>query len=173
MFKIQLLNKIATVGLDLLPRDDYEYASEIVNPDAVLVRSQKMHDMEMPSSMKAIARAGAGVNNIPVDECSAQGIVVFNSGARAEWANVSVSGVSGVSFPGWTITGGVTIHGGQVRITDSRIVDSTAEDALNLIGTSFELENVDIARTASDAVGRFDTNLFDLTDLSVAYQLGA
>jgi len=65
MYKIQLLNKISTVGLDLLSHDDYEYASEIINPDAILVRSQKMHDMEMPSSMKAIARAGAGINNIP------------------------------------------------------------------------------------------------------------
>jgi len=84
MNKIQLLNKISAVGLDLLPHENYEYASEIINPDAILVRSQKMHDMEMPPTMKAIARAGAGVNNIPVEKCSAQGIVVFNTpGANA------------------------------------------------------------------------------------------
>ncbi len=84
MNKIQLLNKISPVGLDLLPRDDYEYASEIVNPDAILVRSQKMHDMELPSSVLAIARAGAGVNNIPIEKCSERGIVVFNTpGANA------------------------------------------------------------------------------------------
>jgi D-3-phosphoglycerate dehydrogenase len=84
MNKIQLLNKISAVGLDLLPHESYEYASEIVNPDAILVRSQKMHDMDLGESMKAIARAGAGVNNIPVEKCSAQGIVVFNTpGANA------------------------------------------------------------------------------------------
>jgi len=84
MHKIQLLNKISPIGLDLLPRDDYEYASEIINPDAILVRSQKMHDLELPGSLKAIARAGAGVNNIPVEKCSERGIVVFNTpGANA------------------------------------------------------------------------------------------
>lgn len=84
MYKIQLLNKISSIGLNLLPHDSYEYASELVNPDAILVRSQKMHDMEMPPSIKAIARAGAGVNNIPVDKCSSQGVVVFNTpGANA------------------------------------------------------------------------------------------
>ncbi len=84
MFKIQTLNKISSKGLDLLNHESYEYASEIVHPDAVLVRSFNMLDMEMPESIKAIARAGAGVNNIPVDRCSQRGIVVFNTpGANA------------------------------------------------------------------------------------------
>ncbi len=84
MYRIQTLNKISSAGLDLFPRDEYEIASEIGHPDAVLVRSQKMHDMELPSTVKAIARAGAGVNNIPVDRCSEQGIAVFNTpGANA------------------------------------------------------------------------------------------
>lgn len=84
MFKIQTLNKISTVGLSLLPLDNYESASEISHPDAILVRSFKMHDMEMPESLLAIGRAGAGVNNIPVDKCSEKGIVVFNTpGANA------------------------------------------------------------------------------------------
>ncbi len=84
MYRIQLLNKISALGLELLPHDDYEYASEIVSPDAILVRSQKMHDLELPGSLKAIARAGAGVNNIPVEKCSERGIVVFNTpGANA------------------------------------------------------------------------------------------
>jgi D-3-phosphoglycerate dehydrogenase len=84
MHKIQTLNKISPVGLELFPRENYEVASEIVNPDAVLVRSAAMHDMELPASLKAIARAGAGVNNIPVDKCSDRGIVVFNTpGANA------------------------------------------------------------------------------------------
>ncbi len=84
MYKIQRLNKIAGKGLELLPRDDYEIASEFRSPDGILVRSAKMHDMELPESVKAIARAGAGVNNIPVDACTERGIVVFNTpGANA------------------------------------------------------------------------------------------
>lgn len=84
MFKIQTLNKISSIGLNLLPGEDYEHASEIVNPDAILVRSQNMLDMKLPESLKAVARAGAGVNNIPVSICSERGIVVFNTpGANA------------------------------------------------------------------------------------------
>jgi D-3-phosphoglycerate dehydrogenase len=84
MFKIQTLNKISTRGLVHLPHDRYEYASEIVSPEAILVRSQNMLDMELPASLRAIARAGAGVNNIPVPKCSERGIVVFNTpGANA------------------------------------------------------------------------------------------
>ena len=84
MFKIQTLNKISSTGLSLLPYDNYESASEISNPDAILVRSFKMHDMELPENLLAIGRAGAGVNNIPIDKCSEKGIVVFNTpGANA------------------------------------------------------------------------------------------
>ena len=84
MYKIQTLNKIARCGLDLLSRDNYETATEILNPDAVVLRSADMHSMEIPSSVLAIARAGAGVNNIPVADCTQRGIVVFNTpGANA------------------------------------------------------------------------------------------
>ncbi|HPF52042.1 MAG TPA: phosphoglycerate dehydrogenase [Draconibacterium sp.] len=84
MFKIQTLNKIDPDGLKLFPLDNYEIASEIPNPDAIVLRSFKMHDMELPSNLKAVARAGAGVNNIPVDKCTEKGIVVFNTpGANA------------------------------------------------------------------------------------------
>jgi len=84
MFKILTLNNIAAVGLDRLPRNKYEIASEVQTPDAILVRSAKMHDMPVPVSLKAIGRAGAGVNNIPVKEMSEKGIVVFNApGANA------------------------------------------------------------------------------------------
>jgi D-3-phosphoglycerate dehydrogenase / 2-oxoglutarate reductase len=84
MYKIQTLNKISPIGLDVLSRDAYEVASEILNPDAVLVRSANMLTMDIPASVKAIARAGAGVNNIPVTACSGRGIVVFNTpGANA------------------------------------------------------------------------------------------
>lgn len=84
MYKIQTLNNISVVGLDRFPRGSYEIASEISNPDAILVRSSKMHDMTLPASVKAIGRAGAGVNNIPVDVMTKVGIPVFNApGANA------------------------------------------------------------------------------------------
>ena len=84
MYKIQTLNKIAPEGLALFPRDSYEIASEILNPDAILVRSAEMGALELPATVKAIARAGAGVNNIPIAKCTEKGIVVFNTpGANA------------------------------------------------------------------------------------------
>lgn len=84
MFKIQTLNKIDPEGLKLFPLGKYEIASEFSNPEAIIVRSQKMHDMELPSSLLTIARAGAGVNNIPISKCTEKGIVVYNTpGANA------------------------------------------------------------------------------------------
>ena len=83
MYNVQTLNKISAVGLSKLG-EGYTYGDNVENPDAVLVRSASMHDMDMPESLLAIARAGAGVNNIPLDKCSEQGIVVFNTpGANA------------------------------------------------------------------------------------------
>ncbi|MBS1989271.1 MAG: 3-phosphoglycerate dehydrogenase [Cyanobacteria bacterium SZAS LIN-2] len=84
MFKILTLNNIRVGGLDRMPRDKYEIASEISNPDAILLRSADMHNFEIPKSLKAVGRAGAGVNNIPVAKMSALGIPVFNTpGANA------------------------------------------------------------------------------------------
>ena len=83
MYNIQTLNKISKAGLSRLG-DNYAVADDAQNPDAILVRSASMHEMEMPESLLAIARAGAGVNNIPLDKCSEKGIVVFNTpGANA------------------------------------------------------------------------------------------
>ena len=84
MYRIKTLSKISTVGLDILPRDQYEIASEIPNPDAIIIRSTDINGMELPLSLKSIARAGTGVNNIPVSRCNERGIVVFNTpGANA------------------------------------------------------------------------------------------
>jgi D-3-phosphoglycerate dehydrogenase len=84
MRKILTLNNISPVGLERFPRDAYEVASEIQHPDAILLRSFNMHEMQLPESVKAIGRAGAGVNNIPVDRMSKAGIPVFNApGANA------------------------------------------------------------------------------------------
>ena len=81
--KIQLYNKISNKGL-ILFSGDYEIGENIENPDGILVRSAKLHDIPLEGNLKAIARAGAGVNNVPVDKCSEKGIVVFNTpGANA------------------------------------------------------------------------------------------
>ena len=83
MYNILKLNKIAAVGTDRLG-ENYNCVDECENPDAILVRSANMHEMELPESLLAIARAGAGVNNIPLDKCADKGIVVFNTpGANA------------------------------------------------------------------------------------------
>ena len=79
MYRIRTMNKISPLGIELFPRDQYEIASEIPNPDAILVRSADLHSIEIPDSVLAIARAGAGVNNIPIPQCSDRGIVVFNT----------------------------------------------------------------------------------------------
>ena len=84
MYNIKLLNKISNVGLKKYDSSKYVYGDDIQNPDAVMVRSASMHDMQMPESLLAIARAGAGTNNIPVSDCADNGIVVFNTpGANA------------------------------------------------------------------------------------------
>jgi D-3-phosphoglycerate dehydrogenase / 2-oxoglutarate reductase len=83
MFKILTLNKISKVGLGQLS-DNYTVSDNEANPDGILLRSFKMHDMELPESLKAVARCGAGVNNIPLGKCAEKGIVVFNTpGANA------------------------------------------------------------------------------------------
>lgn len=84
MYNIKTLNKISPVGLSKFDSSKYTYGDEIENPDAIMVRSAAMHDMEFPESLLAIARAGAGVNNIPIDKCTQEGIAVFNTpGANA------------------------------------------------------------------------------------------
>lgn len=84
MNKILTLNNISSEGLDRFPHDSYEVSSECSAPDAIMLRSFKMHDMEIPESLVAVGRAGAGVNNIPLDKMSERGIAVFNApGANA------------------------------------------------------------------------------------------
>ncbi len=84
MYKILTLNNIRPAGLDRLPRDRYEVASEFQHPDALLLRSYNLHDWPIPDGLVAVARAGAGVNNIPIAELTRRGIVVFNTpGANA------------------------------------------------------------------------------------------
>ncbi|MGN0614557.1 MAG: phosphoglycerate dehydrogenase [Porcipelethomonas sp.] len=79
MYNIQTLNKIAAVGTSRFDSKKYTVGDQVSSPDAIMVRSAKMHDMTFEPNLLAIARAGAGVNNIPVDKCAEQGIVVFNT----------------------------------------------------------------------------------------------
>lgn len=79
MYNIQTLNKISSIGTDVFDKAKYAISDAPENPDAIMVRSAKMHDMEFGSNLLAIARAGAGVNNIPVERCAEEGICVFNT----------------------------------------------------------------------------------------------
>ncbi len=84
MYRIKTMNKISSAGLELLDNSRFQVGSDVENEDGILVRSAAMHDYEFPDALRAIARAGAGTNNIPIDRCSENGIVVFNTpGANA------------------------------------------------------------------------------------------
>ncbi len=105
MKNIQLLNKIAKCGTDIFD-ENYAVAEGIENPDAIMVRSAVMHDMEFGDNLKAIARAGAGVNNIPLDRCAEEGIVVFNTpGANAN--GVKEAAICGMLLACRDIVGGI------------------------------------------------------------------
>ena len=99
MFNYTCLNPIAGVGLDLFS-DDYKKVDDLAGADAALVRSAAMHDLDLPDSLLAVARAGAGVNNIPLDKCADKGIVVFNTpGANANGVKELVFGILILAFP--------------------------------------------------------------------------
>ena len=106
MFIILTLNKIANCGLDQL-NDNYKITDDAnVDADGIILRSFKMHDMELPESLKAVARAGAGTNNIPIDKCSEKGIVVFNTpGANANAVKELV--IAGMLLASRDVIGGV------------------------------------------------------------------
>jgi len=110
MNKIMKLNKIAKEGLEKFPLDKYEIGTEMSNPDVILLRSFKMHDMELPESLLTVGRAGAGVNNIPIEKCSEQGVVVFNTpGANANAVKELV--IAGMLLSARDIAGGIEFSG--------------------------------------------------------------
>ena len=105
MFQYKCLNPISQTGLGLFG-EEYKQTEELNDADAVLVRSAKMHDMELPENVKVIARAGAGVNNIPVEQCAENGIVVFNTpGANANGVKELV--LAGMLLASRDIVGGI------------------------------------------------------------------
>lgn len=106
MYNIQLLNKIAKIGTDVFDKTQFAVGESSENPTAIMVRSASMHEMELPDSLLAIARAGAGVNNIPLEACAEQGIVVFNTpGANAN--GVKELAVAALMLASRDIVGGI------------------------------------------------------------------
>ena len=134
MFKYNCLNPIAKVGLDKFTID-YAKTEDINEADGVLVRSAAMHDMELPASLKAIARAGAGVNNIPLDKCAEQGIVVFNTpGANANAVKELV--LAGMLLASRDIVGGIDWC--KANASDEAIAKSAEKAKKAFAGTEIE-----------------------------------
>ena len=105
MYRYKCLNPIAAIGLDKF-NDNYKATENVEEADAILVRSAQMHEMELPKNLLAVARAGAGVNNIPLDRCAEQGIVVFNTpGANANGVKELV--IAGMLLASRDIVGGI------------------------------------------------------------------
>ena len=118
MYKIKTYNAISPKGLDRFPRDSYEVASECSTPDAYVLRSHKLHDESIPQTLKAVARAGAGVNNIPVDDYTKAGVVVFNTpGANANAVKELV--LAGLLLSGRDIVGGLNYVQSLTEMTDA------------------------------------------------------
>lgn len=119
MYKVRTYNAISVKGLDKLPRDKYEVASEITTPDAFLLRSHVLKEDDILPSIKAVGRAGAGVNNIPVKACTEKGVVVFNSpGANANAVKELVLTAMLLSSRG--IINGINYVNGLTDITDDK-----------------------------------------------------
>ncbi len=134
MFKYTCLNPIAQVGLDVFT-DDYQKIDEFADAEAVLVRSAAMHDMELSDNLLAIARAGAGVNNIPLDKCAQQGVVVFNTpGANANGVKEMV--ISGMLLAARDIIGG--INWVKENASDENISKSMEKAKKNFAGNEIK-----------------------------------
>jgi len=154
MYRIQTLNNISSLGLDRLPKDQYQVAPDLKDPDGILLRSFKMHDMEIPASLKAVGRAGAGVNNIPVDKLSKLGIPVFNApGANSNAVKELV--IAGMLMairhigPAWQFSQGLTG-------TDADISKAVEAGKKNFAG--FELPGRTLGVIGLGAIGRLVAN---------------
>jgi len=154
MYKILTLNNISPLGLARLPADKFQVAADMKEPDGILLRSFKMHDMEIPKSLKAVGRAGAGVNNIPVDKLSKLGIPVFNApGANSNAVKELV--IAGMLLaarhigPAWQFTQG--LNGNDAEI-------SKAVEAGKKNYAGFELPGRTLGVVGLGAIGRLVAN---------------
>jgi D-3-phosphoglycerate dehydrogenase len=126
MFKVRTYNRIAIRGLDRFDRGSFEVGSDIGHPDAFLIRSQALHEVEFPDTLLAIARAGAGVNNVPIARCSAAGVVVFNTpGANANAVKELV--VAGMLLSARGILPGIAWVGSLAGTSDAAAMSATIE----------------------------------------------
>lgn len=150
MYKILTLNNISVKGLSRLPRENYEISSEASHPDAILLRSFKMHDMEIPESVAAIGRAGAGVNNIPVDKMTKLGIPVFNApGANANAVKELV--LAGLLMASRNIYPAMQFAQ-SLEGTDAEISTAVESGKKNFVG--FELHSKTLGVIGLGAIGR-------------------
>lgn len=153
MTKVNCLNPISNLGLDRL-NDNYEMTDDFTNADVALVRSASMHDMDLPDSLMAVARAGAGVNNIPLDKCAEKGVVVFNTpGANA-------NGVKELVLCGMLLASR-DIIGGNQWVADNKAdanINKTMEKAKkNFAGN--ELKGKKLGVIGLGAIGRLVANI--------------
>ncbi|WP_372522772.1 3-phosphoglycerate dehydrogenase family protein [Sulfuricaulis sp.] len=155
MFKIQTLNNISPLGLARLPQEQFQVSNDTKEPDAILLRSFKMHDMEIPKSLKAVGRAGAGVNNIPVEKLTRMGIPVFNApGANANAVKELV--LAGMLLacrrigPAWEFSRGLSG-------SDAEISKAVEAGKKNFAG--FELPGRTLAVVGLGAIGRNVANM--------------
>jgi D-3-phosphoglycerate dehydrogenase len=149
MYKILTLNNISVKGLQRLPREEYEVASEISRPDAIMLRSFKMHDMEIPETVAAIGRAGAGVNNIPVDQMTQRGVPVFNApGANANAVKELV--LAGLLMATRNISPAMKFAAG-LQGSDSEISTAVESGKKNFVGS--ELPSMTLGVIGLGAIG--------------------
>ena len=155
MQNIQVLNNISPLGLEKFPKDSYKVSTSNDNPDAILVRSAKMHDMEIEKNLKAVGRAGAGVNNIPLKKMSDNGVVVFNTpGANAnavkELVISSMLLASRNICQGWSYVNNLPLDNLKVTVEDGKKQYSGSElpgKTLGIVGLG--AIGVEIANAAS------------------------
>jgi D-3-phosphoglycerate dehydrogenase len=163
MFRIQTLNNISPLGLARLPKEQFQVSNDSKEPDAILLRSFKMHDMVIPKSLKAVGRAGAGVNNIPVEKLTKMGIPVFNApGANANAVKELV--LAGMLLacrhigPAWEFSRGLSG-------TDPEISKAVEAGKKNFAG--FELPGRALAVVGLGAIGRNVANMGILLGMKV------
>lgn len=151
MFTVKTYNTISVKGLNRFPRTKYDVASDIAQPDAYILRSHKLHGEPLPASVKAVARAGAGTNNVPVDEYTKKGVVVFNSpGANANAVKELV--LTGMLLGSRGILSGMQYVNGLTHMTDADEMSKLLEkEKSNFAG--FELQGKTLGIVGLGAIG--------------------
>ncbi|TNC82345.1 MAG: 3-phosphoglycerate dehydrogenase [Oleiphilus sp.] len=166
MKKVRTYNTIATIGLEQFPRDSYEVASEITHPDAIVLRSHNLLNEVFPETLQCIARAGAGTNNVPVQRCSEQGIVVFNTpGANANAVKELV--LAGLLLSSRGIVQGMNyIRGMQGELDDSALAKEMEAQKKRFKGT--ELAGKTLGVVGLGAIGSLVANMAISLGMKVA-----